>query len=125
MIDFNDIDIEEHEEGYIIFSNNILESFLIDNGLKDRYIYNCRNISLNRLFFHRGWNSLETLCDDLNPYEYISSAFDFSGDVEERWYLVDIKWREHILEKVGVTIGDIDFDEFDAWEDELISGSTF
>jgi len=92
MIDFNDIDIEE-DDGFV-FSDIEFESFLIEQGIKDKFIYNCNNNNTHKKTCHTTWGSLETFCEDMNKYNYISGAFDWDGDY---WSKIHIKWQKYMF----------------------------
>jgi len=67
IVNFNDFDVDETYDDSPL-TNKKFVKFLKDNNLHDKFINNLKQLTAIN-------TSVETFCDDVNEYDYISLAF--------------------------------------------------
>jgi hypothetical protein len=86
MIDWNDWNIEEDEDENILTDKKFVK-FLEDNNAYDSFIYNLKHYGIEHY-------KIETFCNDLKPFNYISDSFTWSKTKEQFfWYELNKKWQ--------------------------------
>ena len=90
IVNFNDFDVDETYDDSPL-TNKKFVKFLKDNNLHDKFINNLKQLTAIN-------TSVETFCDDVNEYDYISLAFvwDYTDEGIEFWDKINTRWKEYI-----------------------------
>ena len=92
-INFDDVDIDETKSP---LTDKKFVKFLKDNNIHDKFINNLSlAITNNDELYKVFWQSIETFCDDLKRYKYISHAFswDLTPEGSNFWGNWNGHWR--------------------------------
>jgi len=108
-IKYEDWDDEEYEDSPL--TDKEFVRFLKENGVYDKFIYNCENV-ISSSYFTKTYKSLETFCTDIKKKDYFYDSFDWENSTEGHtfWSKINGKWLNY-LDNMNESIDFNDWDE--------------